>query len=71
LTFSFRYWAKLGNKGAVKLATCAHPVTGGKDDFADATGFLMMVDTPIKKPPFTVTQYEGVITLGGPTSARR
>jgi hypothetical protein len=64
MKFSFRYWAKFSNDDAVQLGTCAHPVTGGSGDFAGASGFLMMVDTPIGKAPFVKTQYEGVITLG-------
>ncbi|HEX5609612.1 MAG TPA: hypothetical protein VFX45_05910 [Solirubrobacterales bacterium] len=71
MKFSFRYWAKLDSEDAVQLGTCAHPVTGGTGAFAGATGFLMMVDTPIKKPPFLKTEYEGVITLSGPTAAAR
>jgi len=47
------------------------PVTGGTGDFAGATGFLMMVDTPTKKAPFVETNYEGVITLSGAASAPR
>lgn len=50
-----------------QVGTCAHPVTGGTGDFAGATGFLMMVDTPIKKAPFVKTEYEGIITLSGPS----
>jgi hypothetical protein len=70
MKFSFRYWAQLDQDGKVQLGTCAHPVTGGSGDFANATGFLMMVDTPISKPPFTVTHYQGTITLGPLVSAR-
>lgn len=70
LRFKFRYWAKIGKGGALELGTCAHPVTGGTGDFAGATGFLMMVDTPTKKAPFVETSYEGVITLGSAASAR-
>jgi hypothetical protein len=47
------------------------PVTGGSEDFAGATGFLMMVDTPIKQPPFTVTHYQGLITLRAQPGAPR
>jgi hypothetical protein len=64
LSFSFRYWAKVDHQNAVQLGTCAHPITGGTGGFAGATGFLMMVDLPIKKAPFVTTQYEGIITLG-------
>jgi hypothetical protein len=72
LKFKFRYWAKISPHEQVQLGTCSHPVTGGSGDFAGATGFLMMVDTPIKKPPLIVTHYEGVITLGkAPIAARR
>jgi hypothetical protein len=71
LTFKFRYWAKFGKGDALELGTCAHPVTGGTGDFAGATGFLMMVDTPINKAPFVETNYEGVITLSGSASSAR
>lgn len=71
LRFTFRYWAKLGKGDAVELGTCAHPVTAGTGDFAGATGFLMMVDTPIKKAPFVETFYEGLITLSGSPAAAR
>jgi hypothetical protein len=71
LKFKFRYWAKFGKGDAVELGTCAHPVTGGSGDFAGASGFLMMVDTPTKKAPFVETNYEGVITVSeSATSAR-
>jgi hypothetical protein len=70
MKFSFRYWAQLDQDGKVQLGTCSHPVTGGSGDFANATGFLMMVDTPINKPPFTTTHYEGTITLGPLVSTR-
>jgi hypothetical protein len=68
MRFSFRYWAQLDQDGKVQLGTCSHPVTGGSGDFADASGLVMMVDTPIKKPPFTVTHYQGTITLSAPLS---
>lgn len=71
MKFSFRYWAKFDPNDAVQLGTCAHPVTGGTGDFAGATGFLMMVDTPINNAPFVKTQYEGVITLSGSLSSAR
>jgi hypothetical protein len=71
MKFSFRYWAKFDANDAVQLGTCAHPVTGGTGDFAGATGFLMMVDTPINNAPFVKTQYEGVITLSGSLSSAR
>ena len=71
MTFKFRYWAKITADDAVQLGTCAHPVTGGSGDFAGASGFLMMVDTPIKKAPFIETNYEGVITLSGAASSAR
>src|SRR6201999_465313 len=61
LKFKFRYWAKFGKEDKLELGTCAHPVTGGTGDFAGATGFLMMVDTPTKKAPFVETFYEGMI----------
>lgn len=71
MKFSFRYWGKFNSKDAVQLGTCAHPVTGGTGDFAGSTGFLMMVDTPIKKAPFVKTEYEGIITLSGPSTLAR
>jgi hypothetical protein len=71
MKFSFRYWAKFSNKDAVQLGTCAHPVTGGSGDFAGASGFLMMVDTPIGKAPFVQTHYQGVITIGTPAILAR
>jgi hypothetical protein len=71
LNFSFRYWAKVDHQNAVQLGTCAHPITGGTEGFAGATGFLMMVDTPIKKAPFIKTRYEGVITLGSSSISAR
>lgn len=71
LKFKFRYWGKFGKGDALQLGTCAHPVTGGTGDFAGATGFLMMVDVPIKKAPFVETSYEGVITLAGSPAAAR
>jgi hypothetical protein len=63
LAFSFRYWGKTAGDGSVQLGTCAHPVVSGTGSFAGATGFLQMVDTPTKKPPFTKTTYEGEINL--------
>lgn len=71
LKFKFRYWAKVGNGDKVELGTCAHPVTGGSGDFAGATGFLMMVDTPIGKAPFIETSYEGLVTLAGTAGTAR
>jgi hypothetical protein len=65
LKFKFRYWGKFSKEDKVELGTCAHPVTGGTGAFAGASGFLMMVDLPSKKPPFETTEYEGVITLAG------
>ena len=60
----FRYWAQVDDQGAVQLGTCAHRVTGGTGSFASASGFVMMVDTPIGSPPFIKTHYEGEINLG-------
>jgi hypothetical protein len=71
MKFSFRYWGKFSAKDAVELGTCAHPVTGGTGAFAGASGFLMMVDTPTKKAPFVMTEYEGVITLSGKIGSAR
>lgn len=71
LRFKFRYWGKFGKGDTLELGTCAHPVTGGSGDFAGASGFLMMVDTPTKKAPFVETSYEGVITLSGPATSAR
>src|SRR5262249_6971148 len=69
MDFTFRYWGKIGPDDKVQLGTCAHPVVGGTDGFSGATGFLMFVDTPIKKKPFTKTHYEGEIHLAGVLSA--
>jgi hypothetical protein len=70
MDFTFRYWAKVSKDGErVELGTCAHPVVSGTGGFAGATGFLMMVDTPIKKKPFIKTHYEGDINLVGTKSA--
>ena len=71
MKFSFRYWGKFSAEDALQLGTCAHPVSGGSGDFAGASGFLMMVDTPTKKAPFVETNYEGVITLSGAASSAR
>jgi hypothetical protein len=71
INFKFRYWGKFSASDALELGTCAHPVTGGTGDFAGATGFLMMVDTPTKKAPFVETNYEGVITLAGAAGSPR
>jgi hypothetical protein len=71
MTFKFRYWGKFGSGDQLELGTCAHPVTGGSGDFAGASGFLMMVDTPTRKAPFVETNYEGVITLSGAAAAAR
>ena len=53
----------------MELGTCAHPFSAGTGGFASATGFLMFVDTPIKKKPFIKTHYEGVINVPGVLSA--
>ncbi|HEX3362072.1 MAG TPA: hypothetical protein VHS74_13850 [Solirubrobacterales bacterium] len=71
LKFSFRYWGRFSKEDKVELGTCAHPVTGGGGAFAGATGFLMMVDLPTKKAPFSMTEYEGVITLAGQAASAR
>lgn len=71
MKFSFRYWGKFGKGDKLELGTCAHPVTGGTAAFKGATGFLMMVDLPIKKAPFEITEYEGVITLAGTSASAR
>lgn len=63
--FKFRYWAQFDDDGQILLGACAHPVTGGKGAFAGATGFLAMFDTPLNKPPFFKTRYEGEINLAG------
>jgi hypothetical protein len=63
LNFKFHYWAKLGSHDEVQLGTCAHRIVGGTGGLAGASGFLMMVDTPIGKAPFTKTHYEGFVTL--------
>ncbi len=64
LFFKFRYWAVFDDDQTTQLGTCAHRITGGKGAFAGASGFLMMVDTPIGSPPFFKTHYEGEINLG-------
>jgi hypothetical protein len=69
MNFTFTYWAKISGKDKVELGTCAHPVSAGTGGFASATGFLMFVDTPIKKKPFIKTHYEGVINVPGVLSA--
>jgi hypothetical protein len=63
LFFKFRYWARFGDDGQIELGTCAHRVYDGTDGFAGASGFLMMVDTPLASPPFVKTYYEGEIHL--------
>jgi len=68
MDFTFTYWAKIGGE-KLQLGTCAHPVAGGTGAFAAATGFLMIVDEPIKKKPFIRTHYEGVIDVPGALSA--
>lgn len=70
LNFSFRYWGVFDSRDHVVLGTCAHPVTGGSGDFAGAGGFLMMVDTPKRKAPFTETHWEGTIVLAGAPARR-
>ena len=65
MDFTFKYWAKLSPDDKVQLGTSGHPVVSGTGGFAGATGFLMLVDTPIKKKPFTKTHYEGDINLIG------
>ena len=65
MDFTFKYWAKLGPDDKVQLATSGHPAVSGTGGFAGATGFLMLVDTPIKKKPFIKTHYEGDINLVG------
>ena len=64
LFFTFRYWAIFDEGDTPELGTCAHPVVGGTGSFAGATGFLMMVDTPIRRAPGIKTRYEGEINLG-------
>ena len=64
LFFKFRYWAQFDEDSAVQLGTCAHRIVDGTDDFAWASGFLMMVDTPIGSAPFVKTHYEGDLNLG-------
>jgi hypothetical protein len=61
LKFRFHYWARLASDGSTELGTCAHPVAGGTGDFANASGFLMMVDTPVSRAPYVKTHYQGVI----------
>ncbi len=64
LYFKFKYWAAVSDDGDLELGTCAHPVTGGKDGFAGASGFLMMVDIPNGSPAGFKTHYEGDISVG-------
>ena len=63
LKFKFRFWSTFASDGSEQLGTCAHRVVGGRGDFQGATGFVNMVDTPIKKPPLTKTHYQGRIDL--------
>jgi hypothetical protein len=64
LYFKFTYWASLGD-GFINLGTCAHRVYDGKDGFAGASGFLMMVDTPAPGSDNGFkTHYEGDINTG-------
>jgi hypothetical protein len=65
LFFKFRYWAALDDDDQLELGACGHPVIGGKDGFAGASGFLMFVDVPNNSPVGFSTRYEGDITLGG------
>jgi hypothetical protein len=62
LFFSFRYWAQLAPNDELELATCSHPVTGGKGDFKRTKGILMFVDTPTTTEPFVSTEYEGFLS---------
>ena len=54
--------AQLAPNGELELATCSHPVTGGKGDFKRTKGFLMFVDTPTTTEPFVSTEYEGFLS---------
>jgi hypothetical protein len=64
LYFKFTYWGSFGDDGFINLGTCAHRVTDGKEGFAGASGFLMMVDTPAPGSDNGFkTHYEGDINL--------
>ena len=70
LYFKFTYWASFGDDGLTNLGTCAHRVYDGKDGFAGASGFLMMVDTPAPGSDDGLkTHYEGEIHPGGGKAA--
>jgi hypothetical protein len=71
LKFKFHYWARFASDGSVQLGTCAHAVDRGRGDFDNATGFLMMVDTPTPRAPFVKTHYQGVIHLSRHESSRK
>ena len=64
LRFLFRYWAQFTPTGATVWGACYHPVTGGTGDFKDATGVLVMADTPHEDGSVT-TAYVGSVTLKG------
>ena len=64
LKFKFRYWASVSEDDELQLGTCAHRIVKAKGGLKGASGFLMMVDTPISSRPGFKTHYEGVIELG-------
>jgi hypothetical protein len=73
LLFRFRFWAAIENGEVELLGTCAHRIVASSGGLTGTTGFLMMVDTPIKTAPGLKTHYEGDVVLPGigrPTAAR-
>jgi hypothetical protein len=70
LYFKFTYWGSFGDDGFINLGTCAHRVYDGKEGFAGASGFLMMVDTPAPgSDDGFKTHYEGDINPAGTKTA--
>jgi hypothetical protein len=64
LWFKFRYWAQLAGQGEdVALGACAHRIFASSGGLTGTTGFLMMVDTPVKGG--LKTHYEGDINVPG------
>jgi hypothetical protein len=69
LSFRFRYSAKFGPDGGLIWGKCWHPITGGTDGFAGATGAIRMTDRPTAKG--VKTTYEGDVTLGAQAAGYR
>lgn len=63
LRFRFRYWALPASGDAVVWGACWHPIVGGTGAFRDASGVLMMVDTPEAGGQLR-TDYIGNVTTG-------